>query len=88
MKYIILLILKFIWALILSVICTVNYIIRFLVIILRKLGNIIWYGKNNYSYWKFWQYIVYSGSWKVSPYAKIKNQYCFKSYYHYIWNIK
>ncbi len=116
MKYIILPILKFIWALILwitnkivnpifkflwAIILTIGYTIFYIPI---KLIEIIWTLKVKFRGFRFGYYdqnIYISPYWKPEVYpvgtewavGKIGDpinfkDYYFKSYYHYIWNIK
>jgi hypothetical protein len=83
MKYIILPILKFIWALILTIIYSIG---KFIFLPL----HLLW----EFNLTNFWSYSWYGDKADdiLSPYwqpnSYIEKRYYFKSYYHYIWNIK
>lgn len=100
MKYIFLPLLKFIWALLLSLLFVFSYIIWFLISALLFIILIIWQFKipNWYKRWhkELFSYKRSSSRFDndydlhISPYYKNINDETihFKSYYHYIWNIK
>lgn len=83
MKYIIIPILKFIWALILTIIHSIYQLFNIPL-------YVIWHWNKNYPF----QYEIYKDEFDIclSPYWKCTTfptkLYTFKSYYHYIWNIK
>lgn len=90
MKYIVLPILKIVWAIILTVICTGMYVFSLIALIIHLIWN-FGYDKYFLKYIIEYEFYYIQGySFILSPYftsAEDHTRYKFKTLYHYVWNI-